>query len=45
LLNFEKISYDGLLAKHQKEYLRKFPDEEFHRVIDIIRVFADEEYL
>lgn len=25
--------------------MEKFPDEEFHRVIDIIREFADNEYL
>jgi hypothetical protein len=45
LLDFQKVSYDGLLRKHQEEYLAKFPDEEFHRVIDIIRDFADKEYL
>lgn len=45
LLDFQKVSYDGLLKKHQQEYLAKHPDEEFHRVIDIIRDFADQEYL
>lgn len=44
-LRFEKISYDGLLKKHQQEYLAQFPNEEFHRVIDIIRGYADAEYL
>lgn len=45
LLDFQKVSYDGLLKKHQQEYLAQHPDEEFHRVIDIIRAFADQEYL
>jgi len=45
MLDFQKVSYDGLLKKHQQEYMADHPDVEFHHVIDIIRGPADQEYL
>ena len=40
-INFRKISYDKMLTKHQSAYMAKYPDAEYHHVIDVIRGQAD----
>lgn len=42
---FKKISYDRILGDLTNQYLEQHPSVPFHEVIDIIRPFADAEYL
>lgn len=45
IVEFKKISYDGILGDLTNGYLADNPDVPFHEVIDIIRPMADAEYL
>ena len=44
-VDYRRINYDQMLTDNLKDYQSKHPDVPFHEVIDIIRPWADQQYL